>query len=101
MGKPQKGKTIAVVRNGRRGGSKEVKMMLRELGLGERHSLVFMQNAEEVRDKLNTIKPFAFWGCPSFKVVFNLVHKQAMFRDPAEPKERKMLSDNVLIEKHL
>jgi large subunit ribosomal protein L7e len=97
-----KGKMLAAVRNGRLGGEREVKATLRGLGLGHRHSLVFLPNTEETTTKLLTCKPFVFWGPPSFKTVFNIVHKKAAFRDPdAEKGDRTMLSDNTLIEKHL
>mmetsp|Transcript_1959 Transcript_1959/g.4470 ORF Transcript_1959/g.4470 Transcript_1959/m.4470 type:complete len:262 (-) Transcript_1959:250-1035(-) len=99
--KPWKGKVLAVARNGRMGGSKEVKLCLKELGLRMRHTLVFQQNNEETLQKLNTCKPFVFWGPPSFKAVFNLVHKKALFRDPDAEGGKTALSDNVLIEKHL
>lgn len=94
-------RSIAIARNGRMGGSKEVKQTLKELGLVYRNTLIFVPNTEEVATKLQTVKPFAFWGKCSFKAVFNLVHKKAMFKNPEEPKEKTMLSDNVLIEKHL
>lgn len=99
--KPYKGKVLAVARNGRLGGSKEVKLALKELGLRSRHTLVFQPNSEETLQKLNTVKPFVFWGPPSFKAVFNLVHKKALFRDPDAENGKTALSDNVLIEKHL
>jgi large subunit ribosomal protein L7e len=96
-----KGRMLAAVRNGRLGGSGEVKATLREMGLGHRHCLVFLPNIEDITTKLNTCKPFIFWGPPSFKTVFNIVHKKAAFRDPEAEKGRTMLSDNTLIEKHL
>lgn len=99
--KPYKGKVLAVVRNGRLGGSKEVKLSMKGIGLRQRHTLVFLPNTEETLQSLNTCKPFVYWGSPSFKVVFNLVHKKALFRDPDAPNGKTTLSDNVLIEKHL
>jgi len=99
--KRQKGRVLAVVRNGRLGGSKDTKVTLRELGLTRRHSLVFLPNTKEVATQLRAAKPFTFWGSPTFKMVCNLIHKRAAFRDPEQPKERTALSDNVIIEKHL
>lgn len=95
------GKVVAVARNGRLGGSHEVKQALKAMGLAQRNTLVFLANTEETEKKLQLCRPFAYWGKPSFKVLFNLIHKKAMFKDPEAPTERVMLSDNVLIEKHL
>jgi len=99
--KHQKGRILAAARNGRLGGSKEAKAALRELGLHKRHTMVFLPNTKDIATKLRIANPYAFWGVPSFKMVCNLIHKKANFKDPEEPAERKALSDNVLIEKHL
>merc|ERR1711974_321184 len=63
--------------------------------------LVFLPNTEETAKLLQTVKPFCFWGKCSFKMIFNLVHKKAMFRNSEAPKERTILSDNTLIENAL
>jgi large subunit ribosomal protein L7e len=99
--KQQKGRVLAAVRNGRLGGSKEAKATLRGLGLGKRHTMIFLPNNKETATKLRIAQPYAFWGVPTFKMVCNLIHKRAAFRDPEQPQERTALSDNVLIEKHL
>lgn len=99
--KPPQDKIIAVVRNGRLGGSKEVKVTLRKLGLSRRHTLVFLPCTRENQSELENIKPFAFWGQPTFKTIHKVLHKNAHFRDPDAEKGMTMLSDNVLIEKHL
>jgi len=99
--KQYKGRVLACVRNGRLGGSKEAKATLRSVGLGKRHTLVFLPNTEDTAKQMRIAKPYAFWGVPSFKIVCNLIHKRAAFRDPEKPRERLALSDNVLIEKHL
>jgi len=97
--KPQaESNVLVVVRNGREGGSKEVKIMLRTLRLLTRHSLVFLPNTKETAAKLKTCRPFLFWGAPTFKVVTNIIHKRAQFRDPKAPSTRTPLSDNTLIE---
>lgn len=98
--KLQRGEVLAVVRNGREGGSRDVKILLRSLRLTERHTLVFRPNTLEVLEKLRTLKPFVFWGVPTFQMVFDLVHKKALFRDP-ESKTKLPLSDNTKIEEHL
>jgi len=99
--KKRKGRVLAAVRNGRDGSSKEAKITLRGLGLIEKHSLVFLPNTKDTREQLRTVKPFAFWGPPTFKVVCDLVHKRVHFRVPEKPTEKVALSDNVLIETHL
>jgi len=96
-----RGRTLAVVRNGRLGGMREVKKTMKALGINKRHTLVFLPNTEDTVTSLNVCKPFLFWGRPSFKTVFNVVHKKVVFRDPDAPKGRTILSDNTLIEKHL
>merc|ERR1712032_1264531 len=96
-----RGRILAVVRNGRMGGMKEVKGTTKSLGINRRHTLVFMPNTEDVVRNLNVCKPFLFWGRPSFKTVFNVVHKKAMFRDPDAENGKTVLADNTLIEKHL
>jgi len=63
--------------------------------------MVFLPNTEDTAKKMRIAKPYAFWGVPTFKMVCNLIHKKANFRDPEKPRERLALSDNVLIEKHL
>eukprot|EP00747_Dinoflagellata_sp_TGD_P181444 gnl/TRDRNA2_/TRDRNA2_35279_c0_seq1.p1 gnl/TRDRNA2_/TRDRNA2_35279_c0~~gnl/TRDRNA2_/TRDRNA2_35279_c0_seq1.p1 ORF type:complete len:278 (-),score=57.27 gnl/TRDRNA2_/TRDRNA2_35279_c0_seq1:74-847(-) len=99
--KRKKGRVLAVVRNGRLGGDKEVKRTLSALNLARRHTLVFRPNTPEILKQLHTVKPFVFWGPASFKVVFNIVHKKLYFKDPKEPQKGTLLSDNVLIETHL
>lgn len=99
--KMPRGKVLAVVRNGRLGGSGEAKSTLWRLGLGGRHTLVFLPGTPETEAELQTIRPFVFWGRPSFKTVHKILHKKALFRDPDAEKGRVLLSDNVLIEKHL
>lgn len=99
--KPPQDKIITVVRNGRLGGSKEVKVTLRKLGLSKRHTLVFLPCTAEIQTELENIRPFVFWGRPTFKTVHKVLHKKALFRDPDAEKGMTLLSDNVLIEKHL
>lgn len=91
---------LAVVRNARDGGSKQVKIMLKNLRLKEPNTLVFMPNTKESLQKLKIVKPFAFWGCPSYKVVLELMQRKAMFKEP-KSSEKKPLSDNNLVEQHL
>jgi len=97
------GHVLAVIRNARKGGSKRVKAALRSLRLVRRERLVFLQNQKEVAENLRLVKPFVYWGCPTFKTVYNLVHKRACFRDTTaeKGKEGVMLSDNMIIEKSL
>jgi large subunit ribosomal protein L7e len=99
--KQMKGRVLAAIRNGRLGGSREAKQTLRSVGLGKRHTLVFLPNTEDTARQLRAAKPYAFWGIPTFKMVCNLIHKRAAFRDPEKPQERTALSDNTLIEKCL
>merc|ERR1712232_682552 len=81
-------KVVVAVRNGRVGGSREVKIALKALGLTECHTLVFLPNTEETAAKLQIIRPFAFWGMPSFKLVETVMQKKACFKDPEKPKQR-------------
>jgi len=99
--KQHKGKILAAVRNGRMGGSKEAKVALRAMGLGKRHTMVFLPNTKETATQLRVAQPYAFWGVPSFKMVCNLIHKRAAFKDSDKPTDRTALSDNTVIEKHL
>lgn len=99
--KLQKGMVLTVARNGRMGGTKEVKRAMRELGLRKRHQMTFHLNNEETSKRLQIAKPFCFWGVPAFKAVFDIVHKKAEFRDKDAQHGRTVLSDNILIEKHL
>jgi len=94
-------KVLTVIRNGRPGGCGETKRVLKKLGLLRRNSLIFLANSPETNEKLLAIKPFAYWGKVSFKTLFNIVHKKAIFKDPENPEEQVVLSDNTLIEKHL
>lgn len=94
------GKVLAVVRNGREGGSKDVKILLRQMRLMERHTLVFLPNVHATLEKLRTCRPFIYWGAPTFQMIFDLVHKKALFREPDSTK-RSPLSDNSKIEEHL
>lgn len=96
-----KGKVVVIGRNGRTGGTKEVSNTLKELGFDRRHTLVFHLNTEETTKKLRVAQPFVFWGVPSFKAIFNIIHKKALFRDPEAKDGVTVLSDNILIEKHL
>lgn len=96
--KLQKGRTLLVARNNRKGGSKITKLMLKDLRLTKKNTVVFLSNTDEVVRRLQTVKPFVFWGVPSFKIVTNLVHKKAMFKDPAKPRIKQLLSDNTIIE---
>lgn len=92
---------VVAVRNGRLGGVRDVKRCLRTMGLNKRNTLVFLPNTNETAKKLLKVKPFVYWGKTAFKTAFNLIHKKAIFKDPATPTEKILLSDNVLIEKHL
>jgi len=91
---------LAVVRNARDGGSKQVKIMLKNLRLKEPNTLVFLPNTKESLQKLKIVKPFAFWGCPSYKAVLELMQRKATFKEP-KSSEKKALSDNNLVEQHL
>eukprot|EP00933_Yihiella_yeosuensis_P007584 TRINITY_DN112692_c0_g1_i1.p1 TRINITY_DN112692_c0_g1~~TRINITY_DN112692_c0_g1_i1.p1 ORF type:complete len:262 (-),score=54.45 TRINITY_DN112692_c0_g1_i1:489-1274(-) len=92
---------VCIARNGRIGGTKEVKVALNELGLMKRHTMVFRLNNEETSKLCQTAKPFLFWGNIPFKGLFNVVHKKALFKDPSVKGKVTVLSDNTLIEKHL
>eukprot|EP00927_Polykrikos_kofoidii_P059649 TRINITY_DN54791_c0_g1_i1.p1 TRINITY_DN54791_c0_g1~~TRINITY_DN54791_c0_g1_i1.p1 ORF type:complete len:260 (+),score=58.41 TRINITY_DN54791_c0_g1_i1:70-849(+) len=95
------GKVIAVVRNSRMGGSRMVKRTLNELGLQEHNTVTFQPNTDITIAKLHIVRPFAFWGPPSFKVVSTIMQKKAIFRDPEDPTIKKLLCDNTLVEEHL
>merc|ERR1719235_2218701 len=95
------GKVVAVVRNGRLGGSRDVYKTLKEIGLTECHTMKFFRNTEDNYAKLNILRPFVFWGPPSFKLVNLIMSKKALFKDPKKPKSRTVLSDNALVEEHL
>eukprot|EP00435_Cladocopium_sp_Y103_P006627 s1026_g2.t1 len=101
----KKGQVIALCRNGKKGVPKKVKSVLRDFGLRARHSMTFILNNEDLTiesaRKLQEVKPFTFWGVPSFKNVYNLVHKKAVFVDKEAAVKKVVLSDNMLIEKHL
>lgn len=97
----KKEQVIALCRNGKKGVPKKVKSVLRDFGLRARHSMTFILNNEESARKLQEVKPFTFWGVPSFKNVYNLVHKKAVFVDKEAAVKKVVLSDNMLIEKHL
>jgi large subunit ribosomal protein L7e len=99
--KTGQGMVVAAVRNGRMGGSKDVGLTLRDLGLTEQHTIVFLPNTKETAEKLHIIRPFVFWGPPSFKNVATIMQKKALFKDPKAPKRKTVLSDNTLVEKHL
>lgn len=95
---------IAVIRNGRKGGTREVKKNMMLMGIKKRHTCRIVPNDEETAKRLEVCKPFLFWGPPGHNVLHTLVQKKAVFREPnPEGGEdgRKVLSDNVLIEKHL
>jgi len=91
---------LAVVRNARKGGSKEVKKALGGLRLKEVNTLIFMPNTKESLERLRVVEPFVFYGPPSYKLVNDLLHKRAKFKPPASS-EKIPLSDNLLVEKHL
>lgn len=91
---------LAIVRNARDGGSKQVKMMLKNLRLKEPNTLVFLPNNKESLQKLKIVKPFAFWGCPSYSSVLQLMQRKAFFKEP-KSSEKKPLSNNNLVEEHL
>lgn len=102
---PGPGKVLAVVRNGRMGGTVELRRTLRALHLPRRNHLTFLANTKDTLLKLQICKPFVFWGVPSFKTVFNVMSKKALFREPNAGVNGKdgvlELSDNTLIETHL
>jgi len=95
-------KTIAVVRNGRNGGSRPVLNALKKMDLAKHNTLVFMPHTEDTLKEMQYVKPFVFWGNPTFKTVFNLIHKRASIKEPEKgPYHTTLLSDNALIEKYL
>jgi len=99
--KKQDGKVVIAVRNGREGGSRDVRLTLRAMRLAKINTLVFMPNTESTAANLFLCKPFVFWGCPTFKTILNILQKKAVIKDPDAPKRRAYLSDNTLIEKYL
>mmetsp|Transcript_1141 Transcript_1141/g.3287 ORF Transcript_1141/g.3287 Transcript_1141/m.3287 type:complete len:261 (+) Transcript_1141:90-872(+) len=100
--RPQHGKVVLAIRNGREGGTGEVRRMLRTMRLAKVNTLVFMPNTQETAESLHLCKPFVFWGRPSFKTIMNILHKKALITDPESPdKKSSFLSDNALIEKYL
>lgn len=92
---------VMASRNGRLGGCPDAKKFMREMGLAKRHTSVFLAANPDMIKDLWKCKPYVFWGRPSFKNVFNMIHKKALFRKPDEPKEKILLSDNNLIEDNL
>jgi large subunit ribosomal protein L7e len=96
-----KGRILLIARNSRNGGSKVTKTMLKDMKLTRRNTLVFLPNTDDTASRLKTVKPFVYWGVPTFKLIANLVQKRAMFKDPTQPKAKNMLSDNTLVERHL
>lgn len=96
----KKGQVLAICRNGKPGISKKAKSYLRSLRIRRRHMMTFVLNNEESAQKLQVVRPFAFWGVPSFKNIYNMVHKKAIFVDK-DSQEKVVLTDNKLIEKHL
>lgn len=99
--KTQHGKVVLAMRNGRDGGTGEVRRMLRTMRLARVNTLVFMPNTEETAANLHLCKPFVFWGRPTYKTILNILHKKAVIRDPDAPGKKSFLSDNALIEKYL
>lgn len=97
---------VVAVRNSRSAitAHQQVKSALRELRLRKPETLVFLRNAKETAVTLNIVRPFVFWGCPSFKKVFNLLHKRGHFRTKPTEKQPKggrvPLSDNAIVEEH-
>ncbi|CAJ1362866.1 unnamed protein product [Effrenium voratum] len=76
-----KGRVLAVCRNGRKSPSAEVKKLLHHMRLRTRHTMTFLPNNEDTAKKLQTVRAYVFWGVPSFKSVFTVVHKKAVFFD--------------------
>jgi 60S ribosomal protein uL30 len=100
--KVNKGRSVLlVVRNGREGGSPDVKAKLRELGLRSRNCGVFLKNDEQTLKDLRVVQPFCFWGPPTLQSVTDLLYKKAFLR--AEDKEDGPvpLQDNRVIEERL
>mmetsp|Transcript_41791 Transcript_41791/g.93972 ORF Transcript_41791/g.93972 Transcript_41791/m.93972 type:complete len:167 (-) Transcript_41791:71-571(-) len=98
----QTGNSLLVIRNGRLGAIKKIKRTMRGMGLVKRHSAVFQPNSDEVTEKLHLCSPYVLWGCPDFKMIFNLIHKKVAIRNPGGEKAGPIvLSDNALIEEHL
>lgn len=98
-----KGKVLAVGRNGRLGktAGEKASAVIKGINLSKRHTMVFVRNNEDTIKRLETAKPFLFWGEPQFKTIFNLMTKKAVFRDPSAEDGSTVLSDNTLVEKHL
>jgi len=95
------GKCVAAVRNGRQGGSFEVQKALKDMGLQQIHTVAFFENNDETAKNLSIVRPFVFWGPPSFKTVSTIMQKKALFKDPKKPKKKISLSDNTMVEEHL
>lgn len=96
----KRAEVLAVVRNARLGGSKEVKRALRELRLKETNTLVFLLNTKESLERLRVVDPFVFYGPPSYKLVNDLLFKRAKFKPP-QSSEKILLNDNGLVEQHM
>merc|ERR1712007_156140 len=98
--RPQKGKMLVAVRNGKIGGHRKTRVLLGEMGLKNCHCLTFLENTPYNYTQLKLVEPFVWWGVPQFKTIFNLIHKKAIIADPLDPSQKILLKDNAVIEKH-
>jgi large subunit ribosomal protein L7e len=78
--------------------SKEIKKQLRELGLNKKYDAAFVKLDRDGIAKLRCIDAYVAYGYISNKNVVELVHRRAYI---TENKERKPLSDNIVVEKLL
>lgn len=65
--KLQQGHVVSIGRNGRLGGTREVKKALRELGLAKRHTMVFQLNNEDTSKKTGDCQALCLLGRSQFQ----------------------------------
>ncbi|CAD7965391.1 unnamed protein product [Amoebophrya sp. A120] len=93
------GFVLLAIRNRRKRPTNVVKKILERLDLQEHNTLRFLPYNEHTCRELKMVKPFVYWGYPTFKTVNDLLHKKALFK--TKTNEKVNLSSNALVEEHL
>ncbi|PFH31501.1 putative 60S ribosomal protein L7-B [Besnoitia besnoiti] len=90
---------ILVVRNGREGGSPEVQVALKKLGLRKPFWGTLLRNDEAAMQQMRLLNPFVFYGYPTLATVRRMFLTRGRLRVSEE--ESTDLTDNAKVEAHL
>lgn len=91
-------KVLVVVRNTRKCPTKELRVILHELGLSTFDTGVLLPNSREIRLKLKMVESYVYFGLPSSDTIRQILMKRALLKSAQEDQPAELITSNVMIE---